>query len=235
MRLLVTRPQPEAAKSAAALEDLGHDVLVDPVLEVSYSSQSIDFPLETSIAVTSGNGVRALTKLTTTAQERRIPVYAVGDKTADLAKEAGFETVESASGTVDDLVRLLGEVQPAAIVYVCGRDRKGRLEDKLAERGIRVTVAERYQADKSKGLRSETVEALSKGTIDGILLYSQRSAEIFLEHLKSENISHSTKLVRHFCLAPSIATLLSASDKDEVFVAARPEEHALFELLDDVK
>ncbi|MEM8839193.1 MAG: uroporphyrinogen-III synthase, partial [Pseudomonadota bacterium] len=153
------RPQPEAAKSAAALEDLGHDVLVDPVLEVSYSSQSIDFPLQAAIAVTSGNGVRALSKLATTAQKRRIPVYAVGDKTAELAREAGFANVQSAKGTVDDLVRLLSEARPKAVVYVCGRDRKGRLEDKLADCGLTVTVAERYHADKSK------VFALKRSTL----------------------------------------------------------------------
>ena len=36
MRLLVTRPEPEAQRLKARLEELGHEVTVEPLLAVSF-------------------------------------------------------------------------------------------------------------------------------------------------------------------------------------------------------
>ena len=41
MRLLVTRPQPDAQRTAAALRDLGHHVLIAPLFEVEALFQPI--------------------------------------------------------------------------------------------------------------------------------------------------------------------------------------------------
>jgi uroporphyrinogen-III synthase len=69
----------------------------DPVAE-------IDLTHVAALAFTSVNGVEAFARL---SAERRSPVFAVGDRTARAAREAGFADVVSADGDVEALAALI--------------------------------------------------------------------------------------------------------------------------------
>ena len=59
------------------------------------------------MAVTSANALRALDRQGATATYCHLPLYAVGDRTAEVARELGFTRVRSAGGDFGDLVDLL--------------------------------------------------------------------------------------------------------------------------------
>jgi uroporphyrinogen-III synthase len=53
---------------------------------------------------------------------RRLKVYAVGDATAEAAREAGFDVAATGDAGID---RLLGSVEPGLrLVHLCGEDRR---------------------------------------------------------------------------------------------------------------
>src|SRR5947207_15010339 len=105
MRALVTRPRGESAELAEALGRRGIDALIEPLLAIEYrDAPSPDFSAVQAVLVTSGNGVRALARLT---GERTVPLFAVGAASAAAARAAGFAHVASADGAVDDLARLV--------------------------------------------------------------------------------------------------------------------------------
>ena len=61
MRLLVTRPEPDALKLRAALEERGHEATVEPLLQVSFDdADPIDLDGVQALIATSRNGLRAL-------------------------------------------------------------------------------------------------------------------------------------------------------------------------------
>ena len=61
MRLLVTRPEPDALKLRAALEERGHQATVEPLLRVSFEdADAIDLDGVQALIATSRNGLRAL-------------------------------------------------------------------------------------------------------------------------------------------------------------------------------
>lgn len=62
-----------------------------------------------ALAFTSRNGVAAFAGLT---RARDLPVFAVGDATAEAARTAGFDPVRSAGGDLSDLARLLAAEGP---------------------------------------------------------------------------------------------------------------------------
>ena len=232
MRLLMTRPEPDASLSAQRLRSLGHEVIVSPVLQVTYSNELLSWKSDAALVVTSKNGVRALDALVTDEMRKKATVFTVGDATAALASNAGFMSVTSASGTVDDLVDLIAGKKLAQVHYICGRDRNDGLETKLQRLGILIKSAERYHADFASCLNEEAIKAFKNQDIDGVLLYSTRSAEAFNHLLKANKVSYSTKQMTYFCLAKAITSVLDREMGIHAVVADRPNEQSLYDAIE---
>lgn len=229
MRLLMTRPEPDATLSATKLRALGHQVTVDPVLRITFSSKPFNWDGTSDLIATSKNGIRALSTVANPTLKREATLFTVGDASADLAREYGFGKVRSANGTIDELVPLLIEHARKHVTYIAGRDRKGELENKLQARGFTVDLQERYKADMSPALHEKTVDLLKNGAFDAVLLYSKRTAEVFIKLIAKHNISHSTNKLTVFCLANVIRRVFDSENGPQLIVAEEPTEQALFE------
>src|SRR5215472_17754964 len=100
MRALVTRPREASEALAAALASRGVEAIIEPLIEVHYRQAALRLAGVQAIMCTSANGVRAFAR---SSDERRLPVFAVGEATAARARAEGFTTVWSAGGDVADL------------------------------------------------------------------------------------------------------------------------------------
>ena len=101
MRLLVTRPEPDAERTAAALRARGHIVLVAPLLRIEPVEPAEIGPGPfIALLVTSANAAPAIAHHERFAQLRALPVFAVGDRSAEAMGAAGFADVASARGDV---------------------------------------------------------------------------------------------------------------------------------------
>ena len=92
MRLLVTRPQADAERTAAALRARGHDVVVAPLLRIEpLPDAEIGAGPWAAILVTSANAARAIARHRASRRiARRLPVFAVGDRSAQAMRDGGF-------------------------------------------------------------------------------------------------------------------------------------------------
>ena len=128
--LIITRPAPDGARFAA--DFTGVQVLLSPL-------QRID-PVDVVCAAkgvifTSTNGVAQAERLGMTSG----PAWCVGDRTAQVAKAAGFDAV-SAGGDVEDLLKLILTDRPAfSLAHIRGRDARGDLAPRLRAAGIDCT------------------------------------------------------------------------------------------------
>lgn len=232
MRLLMTRPEPDANRSAERLSARGHTVLVSPVMETRMSGEPLSWQDGTDIAVTSRNGLRALSRLASSRMRVRARLFAVGDATAALAREAGFATVLSAAGALDELLSLIARENPRRLLYVCGRERTEGFEAGLAECAIPLDIAERYAVDPAPSFSAPALAALRAGTLDGALFYSTRTAQAFLALMEHHSISYSTNNMIYFCLAKTISSVFDRKGGARIVVASRPDERSLFEAID---
>src|SRR6516165_7361633 len=100
MRLLVTRPEPDASRLAQELRDLGHEPVLQPLLE--FRSLGFDpAPLKTAAALvlTSGNALRALQEGLKIKDIADIPLFCAGEETARRAAAAGFRCLAATART----------------------------------------------------------------------------------------------------------------------------------------
>ena len=146
MAILVTRPHPDNEATAAALRGRGHEVLLAPMLrfEAMASSEHLDAGYDTVIA-TSANALRTIDLAGHALLA--VPLFAVGEHTAEAARVAGFAKVTSADGDADalrDLLRARVKAKKlkrsSRLLYLAGADLSRDLAGELGADGFDVTV-----------------------------------------------------------------------------------------------
>lgn len=236
MRLLVTRPEPDADRTARALRDRGRQALVAPLIHVEPIP---DAPIGegpwAAIALTSANAVTALVAHPAKARLLRVPVFTVGARTEEAAHAAAFAHVESAFGDVAALASLIVARladRTKQVLYLAGEDRTGNLEALLGEYGIAVHTVPIYRAVQATRLSEAARSALANDRIDGVLHFSRRSAEAFIAAIEADRLRERGLGLRHLCLSAEVAAPLIAAGAERVEVARRPDQQSLLELLD---
>src|SRR5262249_42097235 len=106
MRLILTRPDPDARATAALLRAQGHVVDIVPLLQVETIAADLGPGPWGGIIITSANAARAAAAHPRRDELIARPAFAVGRRSAEAARAAGFGEVASADGDAGDLVRL---------------------------------------------------------------------------------------------------------------------------------
>jgi ABC-type molybdate transport system permease subunit len=106
MSILVTRPEPGASRTLAALTALDKPALAAPLFEIVQTAQPRPSGRFAALLVTSQNGAAGLSPASS-GLAADLPVFAVGDRTAQALRDAGFMDVTSASGDQKALTRLV--------------------------------------------------------------------------------------------------------------------------------
>lgn len=231
MYILVTRPEPAAERTAAALIARGHEAWKVPLMQVEPIAADLAGHWG-AVIVTSANAPAAIAQNSARDALLQLPLFAVGARSAEAARIAGFGNVTSAGGDIRDLVRLLRQrkVDAAApLLYLAGEDRAADLVGELAGSGIAAEMRVVYRAVTAP-FPDELVAALEAGDVQAVLHFSRRSAENYLAGAREADIAEQALAVRHYCLSAQVAEPLIAVGAKRVAVAPRPEEAALVEL-----
>lgn len=231
MRVVVTRPLADAERTADSLRKRGHEVLVAPLMRVEPIHADLAGTWS-AVVITSANAPGAITHQPQCEALRKLPLFAVGARSAQAASAARFADVMTAGGDVRDLVQLIVERHRAQtpLLYLAGEDRAADLIGELAARGVKAEMRIVYRAVTAP-FPPTLVAALKEGAIDAVLHYSHRSAENYLAGAKAAGIMAEALEVRHICLAPAITAPLQAAGAVRLAIASHPQESALLELL----
>lgn len=233
MRILLTRPQADAERTAIALRARGHDAVVAPLLDLEFLSDAdLGAGPWAALLVTSGNAVRALAGHKRRDELRGIKVFTVGDRTAAAMRDCGFTNVTSAAGNVNDLAALVAArlQPPARLLYLAGEERSGDLAGLLRQRNFTVDTVLVYRAVAATDLPRVAAVALAEG-LDGVFHFSRRSAEAYLDAARHGGLlQEAIAKPVHYCLSDRIAEPLRLAGAANVRIAARPDEAALIEL-----
>ena len=233
-RALITRPQEDAAAIAVALARRGITPVLAPMMHTEFFPVEIDADLARAQAVlfTSRNGVRAFSRV---SDRRDVPVFAVGDSTASLARDNGFSAVESAGGDSADLARHVTEkLDPSggALLHIAGETVAGDLSGRLSDDGFDVVRRTLYAAKPIQGLTAETAATLRNGEVDCVLFFSPRTARTFVDVVAAAGLTDACRDFVAVCLSAAVAKELQAGDWKAVRTAAAPTSDSLLRTMD---
>ncbi len=242
VRVLITRPREDAEPLAERLAAGGVDSLIEPLLGIDcLEGPPVDLSGVQALLVTSANGVRAFVHRNKTGKGpederdreiRRLPVYAVGDASACAAGEAGFETVISANGGVEDLARLVVsrlDPQGGALVHVAGSRLAGDLAGAVEKAGFAYRREVLYGARAAAELSPPAVQAIQRRTVDGVMLFSPRTAETFVQLVAKAGLEKECGGLTAWCLSRAVADKAAELKWRHLSVAANPRQEDLLE------
>ena len=161
-------------------------------------------------AFTSSNGVAQASRLGITGGV----AWCVGDRTAQIAREAGFDA-KSAAGNVEDLLECITKDKPRIrLAHIRGYDSVGSLAQRLNERGISCEDVVAY-AQKPLPIALHVVELIKGEAPVVIPLFSPKATERLFQSVKPGSG------------AVLIAISKAASMSYEMQIAERPDGQSM--------
>jgi uroporphyrinogen-III synthase len=231
VRVLITRPRERALDLARTLEWRGDTPLIEPLLRIEPAAgPAPELAGVQAIVLTSVHAVPALS-----APAKALPVFAVGDATAAAARHAGCDAVISAGGAAADLARsIVARCRPGcgALLHLSGEQAREGLAEALGAAGFALRRHTVYRAVAANALAPATVEALAARQVDAVLLFSPRTARIFVELIGRHGLHGRLTGIAAICLSAAVAHPCRELAWRGVHVAARPELGALLEALE---
>ncbi|ESQ84950.1 hypothetical protein AEAC466_07795 [Asticcacaulis sp. AC466] len=238
----ITRTASGANRTARAIEAKGYEAIVAPVLQVQPLKAIIDPHSFDAVIVTSRNGLSGFTAL---CARRAVPIWCVGDATAEAARAAKFQEVISAGGSVDDLVDLIDRQgdRHLRFLYAAAKTPAAALTDRLRTLGFTVTEVAVYE---TQPVPAPLVPALLS-RIGPILLHSARGGQAVADILIRHHDKIAFRDLSFICISEAawqgVETTLRAARTPEIEkslaegiahrISPFPDEAAMLMLLDE--
>jgi uroporphyrinogen-III synthase len=228
MRVLVTRPEGDAERTAAALAARGHEAVIAPVTVIVLTDAPPPGPFD-ALLLTSAHAVPALRSIDLVGR----PAFAVGARTAMAARAAGVTHCLEAGGDAAALAALVQEtLRPGArLLHAAAQDRKEEPARSLRAGGFEVLVWEVYRAEAVAEPPKALVAALRARRIDAALHFSRRSASLVVGLVERAELLEAFRRLPQLCLSTDVAAAVHSLGA-QVEVAAAPREEALLDLVD---
>ncbi len=215
--VLVLRPQPGADEMAEQLAKENFAPVLAPIFQIS--ALGISLPKLSGFSAlifTSANGVRQFARL---SSERKLPVLAIGPRTAQSADDAGFEQVRHFDGNRTELLAALQ--RDASYLHLHGAHQAGNLSAEAKSHGLSCQSLAIYRSQALNSLPASACAFLQKP--DGaIVFFSPRAAQIFNHLANNQGLLDNTKRFYAITISSSVAGNLNPHQWKAISIASRP-------------
>lgn len=224
--VLITRPEPGASETAAAISALGWVPVLAPAMVLA-PRPCRAVPRAQAVLLPSRAAARALGALD-------LPVFAVGEATAAEASARGWRDVAAAEGDAAALVALVARrLDPArgALLLAVGQGYGNELGARLRDSGFRVIRRVVYAAAPVPALPDAARIALAEERCAAAIFLSPRAADVASALIGAAGLASAARGITALALSPRIATVLRALPWRACLVPARPDIALLLGML----
>jgi uroporphyrinogen-III synthase len=211
-RLVIVRPEPAASSTVDSARALGLDAFAMPLFAIEAVAWDAPDPRNfDALLLTSANAVRhggaGLETL------RGLPVYSVGEATAEVARDAGFEVTGVGDGGVD---RLLATIpRELRLLHLCG-------EHRTATQSRAITVVPVYRA-----IEQGAPDGLEQIAGQTVAVHSPRAGARLAELVDQAGIDRGS--IRIAAISEAAASA-AGTGWERCEAAGKPDEAALLVL-----
>ena len=228
MHILLTRPLEDCSEMILKFKSLGHQVSHLPLLYLNkIPYDQINFSNYGGIIFTSANAVKFLDVKTI---DKKIICFCVGNATEKKARSIGFQNVITAEGNVNNLKELVlqnFDQKNEKLLYISGEIISIDLDQQLIKEGFNVDRVINYRTAHNQKFDENFVKELKLNVPDIVYIYSQNSAQSFLNFIKinqSESLWMNTNLM---CIGEKTSSILNDIKWKKIFLFNPGEEEFL--------
>jgi len=228
MHILFTRPLEDSEELIIKFRDLGHKVSHMPVIQIEkVEYEKIKFLDYKAIIFTSANALKFLdTKLI----DKKIICFCVGSATEKKARSCGFQNVLSADGNVNNLKELILQNYNSSngkLLYVSGEIISNDLDQQLISEGYNVKRLINYSANPVEKFNETFIEKLKLKMPEIVYIYSQNSANSFLNFIKNYHLVDHWMDTNLMCIGEKTSSVLNEIKWKKIFLFNPGEEEFL--------
>ncbi|WP_075483759.1 uroporphyrinogen-III synthase [Candidatus Pelagibacter communis] len=228
MHVLLTRPLEDSIELIKKFKDKGFTVSHLPLIKIDkISHPKLNGSEYNNVVFTSSNAIR---NLDIKHLDKKILCFCVGDATEKTAKQKGFHNTFSAGGNVRSLKELILqnlEKKTEKILYISGELVSYDLDKDLIKEGLNVQRLINYSVSHTKELNPDFLNELKKKIPDIIYIYSQNSAESFLNLIKKYKLHDYWMKTNLMCIGEKTSSVLNEIKWKKIFLFNPGEEEFL--------
>ena len=228
MHILLTRLLDDCFDTILKFKSLGHQVSHLPLLTIDkIDYEKIVFSKYKGIIFTSANAVKFLEYKQI---DKQILCFCVGSATEKKARSVGFQNIIAAEGNVENLKELVlqnFDQKDGKLIYVCGEIISVDLDQQLIKEGYNIDRVINYRTNHNQKFDEKFIMELKLNMPDMVYIYSQNSAQSFLNFIKinqSENLWMNTNLM---CIGEKTSSILNEIKWKKIFLFNSGEEEFL--------
>ena len=228
MHILLTRSLADCSEMILKFKSLGHQVSHLPLLNIEGTNyEEINFSNYGGIIFTSANAVKFLDL---SNLDKNIMCFCVGNVTEKKARSVGFQNTIAAEGNVLNLKELILQnyiSKKKPLLYISGEIISADLDRQLKNEGYNIKRIINYRVSHNQNFKENFIKELKLNVPDIVYIYSQNSADSFLNFIKiyqTENIWMNTNLM---CIGEKTSSILNEIKWKKIFLFNPGEEEFL--------
>jgi uroporphyrinogen-III synthase len=197
-----------------------------PTLKISsLNIDPINLDQFAAIVFTSANAIKYLK---TEKQKNNIVCFCVGSITEKIARMNGFTNTISAGGTVNALKHLIINSKKIKknkkIAYICGDNLSFDLDLDLISEGYKIEKIVNYSSEKILDINIQNKELIKNNPPHYIFVYSQRSAQSFIEIVKKYSLYPLMTGSTVMCISKKVASVFEKEKWQKIKIFNPGEE-----------
>lgn len=231
MRVLVTRPQPGADRTAAQLTALGFEPVLLPLTQAVALPQDVPEFRPDRVVATSPQAFHHLSQTLREALAN-VPVVVTGEGTAAAARDAGLKQVDTSGGDVSGLLGILAamDLSDTRILYLAGKVRRPDLENFLQCKSVPLDICEVYDTLSVSYSTDKLMEISAGGKIACVLVTSVETVHV-LATVSNAAFAQTIENALFVCLSERIAEAARSRFANRILVTSAPDGNGLISCL----
>ena len=228
MHILLTRPLEDCSEMILKFKSLGHQVSHLPLLKIDkVSYEEINFLDYRAIIFTSANAVKFLDLKQI---DKKLLCFCVGNATEKKARSVGFQNIIAAEGNVENLKELVlqnFDQKDGKLIYVCGEIISVDLDQQLIKEGYNIDRVINYRTNHNQKFDEKFIMELKLNMPDMVYIYSQNSAQSFLNFIKINQLESLWMNTNLMCIGEKTSSILNEIKWKKIFLFNPGEEEFL--------
>ena len=228
MHILLTRPLEDSLEMIVKLKSLGYKVSHLPLLNVEkVHYPEINFNDYKAIIFTSSNAIKFLE---TKKINKDTLCFCVGHATEKKVRSRGFQNIISAEGNVENLKELIIQnfnKNFGKIIYISGELISTNLDQSLIQEGFILKRVVNYKTSHNHKFDEKFIEELKLKMPDIVYIYSQNSAQSFLNFIKNYQLEGLWMDTNLMCIGEKTSSILNEIKWKKIFLFNPGEEEFL--------
>lgn len=236
-KILVTRPEPAASRTALALSKHGHTTVKCPIFEVSDTGKPVPESGYDGVVFTSRNAVDVLLGRGWMVPNPAVPVFCTGENTAKAAAGLGFRDIRTGGGTAKLLANLIANsVLPpnSRLLYPAASDRTFDFALALKPHELMVETLEIYKVGKLSPTKQELAQAFLQAAGGAALVYSARGGSHLSDLIALHNLESSLSTLTCVTISNAVTNSINGYSWRKILTAPSPDEAAMINLASSV-